>query len=260
MSLCLVADLGGLPMIDDGVKHSAIATLACAVRQRLDNKRQPLSAYLQPGLAKDCYRRASQRLVTELESIDPSPYDMQRIQGACDRIVEAVPQWKVQFALPLRWRRLVNDVASSSNPMIPQHIYLGERGLTSHRLPEYIVHEISHTWVGMIAEVAPLALPGEAVHVLPSGTTNKEIRQVMYALTFAATAVRFYRARIAQGQHHEQDRERLEWMEQYTSGCLDIVEPSALLLPNGRLMAESCRRILLPLKVIHGQRSTAFST
>jgi hypothetical protein len=56
---CLVADLGGLPMIDDKVNFSALATLACAVRQRLDNKRQKLAAYLQPELASACYRCAS---------------------------------------------------------------------------------------------------------------------------------------------------------------------------------------------------------
>lgn len=244
MSACLVADVGGLPMVDDCVKHSAIITLACAVRQRLDCKRKPLNHYLQPELARACYGRASSQPVTELESIDPLPDEMQLIQNVCDGIVAAVPQWKVHFALPLRWRRLVNDLASSSNPIIPQHIYLGGSGLSSPRLPELIVHEVSHTWVGMIAEVSALALPGEPVHVLPSGTANKEIRQVMYALTFAATAVRFYRARINQGQYHEQDSDRLQHLEWYTSGCLDIVESSELLLPNGRLMADSCRRIL----------------
>ena len=45
MSRCLVADLGGLPMIDDQVKTSVLATLTCAVRQRLDNNRQELAAY-----------------------------------------------------------------------------------------------------------------------------------------------------------------------------------------------------------------------
>jgi hypothetical protein len=244
MKACLVADVGGLPMIDDAVKHSAIVTLACSVRQRLDNKRRKLSEYLKPEVARSCYLEASVQPVTELESIDPSDDEMRVIQDSCAHIVAVVPQWKVHFALPLRWRRLVNDLSSSSNPVIPQHIYLGERGIRGSRLAEYIVHEVSHTWVGMIAEVAPLALPGERIHVLPSGTSDKEIRQVVYALTFAATAVRFYRERMRRGLQHPLDAERLQYLERYTAGCLDIVQPSELLLPNGRLMAESCRRLL----------------
>ena len=244
MKICLVADVGGLPMIDDSVKHSAIVTLACFVRQRLDNRRLELAEYLKPEVARTCYLVASVQPVTELESIEPSDEEMRLIQDICAHIVAVVPQWKVHFALPIRWRRLVNDLPSASNPVIPQHIYLGERGIRGPRLAEYIVHEVSHTWVGMIAEVAPLALPGDRIHVLPSGTSGKEVRQVMYALTFAATAVRFYRERIRKGLQHSQDAERLHYLEWYTAGCLDIVEPSELLLPNGNLMAKSCRRLL----------------
>lgn len=246
MSECLVASLGGVPMIDDGTNHGAILTLACAKRRKVDRNRQALAAYRDPLVSSACYRRASPQPVAELASVDVTAEDMRSIQAACALIVEAVPQWKVHFALPLRWRRLVDDIASSSHPAIPQHIYLGPRALDSVRLPEYVVHEISHTWVGMITEVVPLALPGAPVHVLPSGTLDKEIRQVMYALTFAATAVRFYRARIASGTHHAQDPDRLRELERYTQGCLDIVDSSDLLLPDGRFMANSCRHLLIP--------------
>jgi len=66
----------------------------------------------------------------------------------------------------------------------------------------------------------------------------------MYALTFAATAIRFYRARITSGPDHVEDIERLAYLERYAAGCLDILEGSELLLPNGRLMADSCHRML----------------
>lgn len=244
MSACLVADLGGLPMIDDAFKASAIATLACAVRQRLDNKRQPLEAYLQPDLAHECYRTGSRRPVAQMESMDPSPGDLVMVRLACADIVATVPQWRPHFSVPLHWRKLVTDMASSSNPMIPQHIYLGERGIRSHRLREYIVHEVSHVWVAMIAEVAPLAERSEAINVLPSGTAGKDIGQVIYALTFAATAVRFYRALVQADRHTAADVARLSDLEHYANGCLEIVEPSGKLNHNGTLVAESCRRIL----------------
>lgn len=244
MKQCLVADLGGLPMIDDAFKSPAIATLACAVRQRLDDKRQSLAAYLQPELARKCYRNASKQPMTELASVDPSSADMNAIRKACEDIVRTVPQWKTHFTLPLRWRKLLEDLSSSSNPRIPQHIFLGERGIKSHRLREYIVHEVSHIWVGMIAEVAPLAERSEPINVLPSGTAGKDIGQVIYALTFAATGLRFYRALIAAGRAAEADLERLRQLENYADGCLQIVEPSGKLTPNGAVMAASCRRIL----------------
>jgi len=244
VSECLVSDLGGLPMIDDNVKLSAIATLACAVRQGLDQKQQPLASYLQPELARECYRNACAQLVTELDSVEPTKKDMRIIQQACDAIVAIVPEWEAHFSIPLRWRRLITDILSSSNPIIPQHIYLGQSGIYGNRLAEQIIHELSHTWVGMIAEIVPLALPGEPIHTLPSGTMNKEIRQVVYALTFSATAVRYYRKRIAVSQNYPDDIERLKYLERYTDGCLKIVETSDKLLINGTHMAASCRRIL----------------
>jgi len=244
MNSCLVADVGGLPMIDDHVKTSAIATLVCAIRQRLDNRCQPLAAYLQPELARECYRNASAQPVTEHESIAMTDAELEIIRTACEAITETVPCWKVYFAIPLSWRRLIDDLFSSSNPLIPQHIYLGERCIRGRRLTEHIVHEVSHTWVGMIAEVVPLALPGGPLHMLPSGTPDKEIRQVIYALTFAATAIRFYRACIAKRQANPDDAARLRYLERYTAGCLEIVDSSDLLLPDGRLMVESCRRAL----------------
>ncbi|ASU38014.1 hypothetical protein hmeg3_06685 [Herbaspirillum sp. meg3] len=248
MNHCLVADLGGLPMIDEEVKTSALATLVCAVRQRLDNKKQPLTAYLQPELARDCYRHASTQPVTELDSIPLNKADIDTIQRTCKDVISIVPKWQSIFSVPLCWRRLVDDIFSSSNPLIPQHIYLGEGGISSPRLAEYIVHEVSHTWVGMIAEITPLAERSEPIHVLPSGTSGKEITQVIYALTFAVTAVRFYRAKIFAGCNTVDDGNRLTYLENYADGCLKIVEPSGKLTSNGIFIAESCRRFLSSLR------------
>ena len=243
MSRCLVADLGGLPMIDDQVKTSVLATLTCAVRQRLDNNRQELAAYLDPELARSCYRQVTQS-VTELDSIAFNDEDMALIQEACRSIISVMPSWKAVFSIPLRWRRLVVDIASSSNPLIPQHIYLGHSSVSSPRLAEYLIHEVSHTWLGMIAEISPLAERGEPIHVLPSGTTGKEIIQVMYALTFAVSAIRFYRAKLFLDECTIDDGQRLSYLESYAAGCLRIVEPSGKLTLDGMLIVDSCRRFL----------------
>jgi hypothetical protein len=248
MSDCLVAELGGLPMIDDEVKISALATLACAVRQRLDKRKHSLSAYLQPELARACYRHASTRPIIALDSVVLDRAEMERIQRACKHVISIVPAWKAIFSLPLCWRCLVIDMHSSSNPLIPQHIYLSKRSIGSSRLAELIVHEVSHTWLGMIAEITPLAERGEPIHVLPSGTSGKEITQVMYALTFAVTAVRFYRAKTFAGCDTTEDRRRLDYLKSYADGCLKIVEPSENLTFDGISIAKSCRRFLLSPK------------
>jgi hypothetical protein len=243
---CLVADLGGLPMIDDDVNFTTLATLACAVRQRLDNNKQPLAAYLQPEIARACYRHASSKPATELDSVAFEHADTEIIQHVCqDVIISTVPTWHLSFSIPLCWRCLVTDISSSSNPLIPQHIFLGKRSLGSSKLAEYIVHEVSHTWVGMISEITSLAKRSEPVHVLPSGTSGKEITQVIYALTFAVTAVRFYRAKVVAGCNTIDDDRRLSYLENYANGCLKIVEPSEKLTSDGALIVDSCRCFLL---------------
>ncbi|MGE8599684.1 MAG: hypothetical protein ACN6N2_10025 [Acinetobacter calcoaceticus] len=240
---CFVAKVGGLPLIDDQVQVSAIATVVCAVRQRLDNARQPIEAYLQPELASKCYRQASDS-ITEHESITMPNIEMGIVQKSCESIIKVMPSWEVYFSIPLKWKQLVQNIASSTNPIIPQHIYLGNRGIYSNRLEEYIVHELSHTWVGMIAEVAPLARQGASIHMLPSGTPNKEIRQVIYALTFATTAIRFYRTCIDKKISSLETIGRLRYLEKYALGCIGILDSSDLVLPDGRFMIESCRRLI----------------
>ncbi|WP_050461607.1 hypothetical protein [Herbaspirillum autotrophicum] len=244
MSYCLVAELGGLPMIDDEVKISTLATLACAIRQRLDNEKQSLAAYLQPELARACYHNAYTQPVTELDSVEMNKSDMEKILSTCKEVVSLVPKWQSIFSIPLCWRRLVGDIFSSSNPLIPQHIYLGKNSLNSPRLAEYIIHEVSHTWIGMITEIAPLAERSEPIHVLPSGTSGKEITQVMYALTFAVSAVRYYREKVASGCNTIEDNMRLIYLENYADGCLKLIEPSGKLTSNGIFIATSCHRFL----------------
>ncbi|MGC7530683.1 hypothetical protein ACPWML_16825 [Pandoraea pneumonica] len=204
----------------------------------------PLSKYLLPGIAADCYSRVRANGASDNESVELNDDEMVVVQSACKDIVSIVPEWRLAFAIPLCWRRLTIDILSSSNPLIPQHIFLGKSALESPRLSEYIVHEISHIWVGMFAEITPLADPDEPIHVLPSGTSGKDTRQVMYALTFAVTAVRFYRARVNREINNADDDSRLQYLERYALGCLDIAESSGKLTPDGVAAVASCRRYL----------------
>lgn len=244
MRTCLVSALGGVPMINDAVNASTLATLACAVRRKLDADKQPLVDYLQPELAIDCYRNAKIQPSLLPDSVAPNMDEMKVIQVICDDIVSVVPQWNAHFSIPIRWR-LMTECASLSNRLLPQTIFLGREALQSPRLPEHIVHEVSHTWVGMIGEVAPLATGYDPVYTLPSGTANKTTGQVIYALTFAVTAVRYYRARIGAGTGDSIEENRLRWLESYSKGCLQLLESSKNLLPNGAFIADSCRTFLL---------------
>lgn len=243
MKTCFVSALGGVPMINDSVNASTLATLACAVRRRLDSNKQPLADYLQPELAIDSYRNAKIQPSLLPDSVAPNAGEMKIIQAICDDVVSIVPEWRAHFSIPIRWR-VMSECASLSNRLLPQTIFLGREALQSPRLAEHIVHEVSHTWVGMIGEVAPLATGYDPVYTLPSGTMNKTTGQVIYALTFAVTAIRYYRERAAAGMIDSIEKSRLVWLESYSKGCLQLLESSKNLLPNGAFIADSCRAFL----------------
>jgi hypothetical protein len=242
---CLVTDLGGTPMLDDGFNASSLATLTAAVRRRIDGGRQNLEFYLDPEVARKIYLRSARRPVSQWDSVEMG-FELQcRLKRSCSELTTLIPKWSPFLSVPIHWRLMTGDLASSSNPVIPQHILLGHQAFAGHRiLHEHIVHELSHVWIGMIEEVAPLAMASEADVVLPSGTPGKDIRQVMYALTFGTTAMRLYRARNAAGVGNEAETNRLKWLDQYVRGCLDIATSSGKLLPNGFAIADSCARFI----------------
>ncbi|WP_141100919.1 hypothetical protein [Roseateles aquatilis] len=242
---CLVSEIGGAPFLDDGLQTSSLATLACAVRQRNAGNARPLNDYLQPSVARQCYLHTHAQPIPELPSTELAADNVESIQATCQRIVKIMPIWRGLFSLPIAWKLLGSDLISSSNPLIPQYIFLGRRAFNGPQpLEEIIIHELSHIWVAMIAEVAPLAAPTGPIYTLPSGTSGKNAVQILYAATFATAVVRYFRACVSSGNASDQEIARLKRRESYAAGCLDIISDSNQLLEDGRFLAASCKRIL----------------
>jgi len=249
VEVSLVSQMGGVPLIDDNVNFSGIATLACAVRRRLcqcdsDNLRE----FLDPVRAYACYQMAYSQLGLgpQRQSDDLTAEQALAVQAACQEILALTPQWRPAFAIPLRWRRVSEDIASSTNPRVPQTIFFGVRAFANPvLLQEHIVHELSHTWLGMIGEVSPLTYASHQNYVLPSGTPNKEYWNLLFALSYAISAIRFYKARQRAGRTKADEHARVQYLRSYSRGCIAQAraEPEKL-CPPGHDILESCRRYL----------------
>lgn len=243
----LVRQMGGVPLIDDDVNLSGIATLACAVRRQLGRVLDAnLREFLEPVRAYSCYQVAYPKLGPERPSEELAAEQAAAVQVACAEILAVAPEWRAAFAIPLRWRRVKEDIASSTCPRVPQTIFFGARAFANRvLLQEHIVHELSHTWLGMIGEVSPLTHPSHANYVLPSGTGNKEYWNLLFALSFAVTAIRFYTARHRAGRSEADEPARMQYLRSYSRGCIAQANAeSEKLCAPGRDILKSCLRYL----------------
>lgn len=242
-----VSQMGGVPLIDNDVNYVGIATLACAVRRRLGQEPNAnLREFLEPVRAYTCYQTAYPKLGPERLSEELTSEQVAAVEVACSEILIVMPEWRTAFAIPLRWRLVRENIASSTNPRVPQTIFFGAKAFTNIlKLQEQIVHELSHTWLGMIGEVSPLSYPSQANYILPSGTKNKEYWNLIFALSFAITAIRFYEARHRSGRFEDGDYTRIQYLKNYSRGCIAQAnsEPKKLRAA-GRAILETCQRYI----------------
>lgn len=68
---------------------------------------------------------------------------------------------------------------------------------------------------------------------LPSGTKKKDARGVIFAAHFAATVLKYLRAKVEKGVDIPCCLERIEYLKSYFSGCIHILNESALLDKTG---------------------------
>ncbi len=240
-----VRAIGGTPMVDPNVDTQTLFTLVCEKRRRIDGSLHPIHHYASPLEAKAVYVRASKgQAVDEYPSVDVSAGDLQKITDAMKEIAEVVPEWKNYLTIPIRWRLLTtSDVGSDTAPHIPQSVYFSEKVFrTREALREQIVHEMSHVWLSFLLEITPLTRDSDTNFVLPSGTRNKKLWQVILALCFAVSVAKLYRRLIAIGDNRPQHIERLRWVSSYAHGCIKTIRESGLLLDNGIEIINSCDR------------------
>jgi hypothetical protein len=246
----LVGQIGGVPMIDREVDVSVAASLAAAMRRRLSGTSGEIAGFLDPVRAYQIYQDAYPELSPERKSCDLLGSQSDEVQAAREEILDVMPEWRLAFAIPIRWRFVSEPILSSTNPRVPQTIFLGIRSFEdSVTLQESIVHEMSHTWLGMIGEVSPLTNASSETYVLPSGTGNKEYWNLLYALCFAVSAIRYYQARARAGRAAPSEAARIDYLRGYSQGCIDQAEkePEKLRAP-GRDIVDSCKRFLAALE------------
>ncbi|PSS57871.1 hypothetical protein [Pseudomonas sp. BBP2017] len=148
-----------------------------------------------------------------------------------------LPEWTELFELPINIHKLLTQQVSLTNPVLPQQMFLGEAAFTSMTdLEELLVHEMSHIWSSMIAEIYDFQLKGSSEnYILPSGTGGKNPRGVLLACLFAISAVNYHQRLLASGSVRARP-ERLGFLHQYFLKSLATLQASTELSEIGKLI------------------------
>jgi hypothetical protein len=219
---CL-ADLGGLPFLDDGFTARRLLTLTAAVRYA-GASRRGLADGMSPEQAGDWLSPARAFMLstasTPMPALPLTTPRRRQLTGTLAALAAGMPSWRVLLALPVRYARLspANGAISASSRDWPQHVLLAEEAFaTGRELAEQALHELAHQWLYLIEDIWPLQLPAAAKLTLPSGTRDRSPAEVLGAAHVAAVLIRFYR------------RHRSGWavgrvraLASYGTGCLDL--------------------------------------
>ncbi|MFK3969279.1 aKG-HExxH-type peptide beta-hydroxylase [Pseudomonas sp. NPDC087358] len=230
--------IGGLPFITDGSRPATLLTaVACSRRNAAPDAHEALIDYLDPENARVLFKRLARSQVDEFDSTFCSALEQQEIAAATVRIGRVAEAWRSFFAIPIRYRKLVQPMSSSTSALIPQTIYLGQRAFESHiPLEETLVHEHAHIWLNFVMEAYDLQTEdAPRDYVLPSGTSGKTLRGVMAAAHFAAVALKFYRSQ----NNNLPSTARQAYLHKYLAGCLDIAAQRPCFTPMGSLVARA---------------------
>lgn len=230
--------IGGLPFINDDAQATILLTaVACIRRNSEPDAHEVLADYLMPENARALYKHLARSQVDEFESTPCSSLERQKIAAATANVCQTNEGWRCFFAIPIRYRKLVQPMSSSTSALIPQTIYLGKRAFESNiPLEEVLVHEHAHVWLNFVMEAYDLQTEdAPRDYVLPSGTSGKTLRGVMAAAHFAAAALKFYRRQNNQSASSS----RQAYLRQYLAGCLDIASQRPSFTPMGSLVARA---------------------
>jgi hypothetical protein len=237
-----VSMLHGLPFIDDGFGSPILLAGAIAVRQR---------AALTAGLCVEGSVPADERWLLPERAVQmrpgakPIPHraltcgQRTMIADAIDRLRTEMPAWGPLFNLPVRYVGMEESSAaiSASSILWPQHILLGMAAFeTRNEVREQLVHEMCHQWLYLVEELWPLEPPGARRLILPSGTPDREPREVLGAAHVAAALVRLYRAVGADDQ--------IQMLLDYGRECLALLDEDTDLTDTGRFVAQRLKEAL----------------
>lgn len=233
----ILHELNGLPFVHPKFNSKKLLTLVAVVRKNIEPHEHPLTSYLHPDFAASLYHRHVEGAPSFPPHQELSNAERILVAESQSSLKALLPEWKDLFNLPVKIYKLLTSEVSLTNPVLPQQIFLGEAAFTTITdLEEFLVHEMSHIWCSLIAEIYDFQLKDSANdYTLPSGTGGKNPRGVLLACLFAVGAVNYHQRLIASGSARARP-ERLEYLHQYFLKCIETLQASAELSDTGKLI------------------------
>ncbi|MDF9775998.1 hypothetical protein [Pseudomonas baetica] len=233
----MLLEIGGLPFVNPMFNSMKLLTLVAVVRKNIEGSELPLTDYLQPDFATNLYNRHVEGAPMFPPHQPLGKAELYMLTEAKSNLKALLPEWTNLLELPIKIYKLTNQQVSLTNPVLPQQMFLGEAAFTTITdLEELLVHELSHIWSSLIAEIYDFQLKGSSNnYILPSGTGEKNPRGVLLACLFAVSALNYHRRLLAGGSERARP-ERLDYLQQYFLKSLATLKTSTELSETGKLI------------------------
>lgn len=221
----LWSEIQGVPFVDDTFHSSKMLTIVAAFRRVTARVEKPLAEFLNPEIACSIYGQSAHLATRELAYTPLSAVEHRIVQAASDSIATAIPSWSTLVRIPIRYYKLASEQLSLTNPLLPQTVFLSDRAIEDQfTLIETLVHELSHVWMGFICELFDFQKRDNTEqYTLPSGTSGKDMRGLIFASTFAASVLRYYRLADTIKPDDRVPR-RIDRLAKYFSGTIESLK------------------------------------
>jgi hypothetical protein len=236
----ILYEIKGLPFVHPDFNSKKLLTFVAVVRKNISEEDLHLTTYLQPDFATALYNRHVEgapefpphKMLSNAENF--------MLAEAQKNLKSLLPEWENLLDIQVNTHKMLNQQVSLTNPLLPQQMFLGEAAFTSITdLEELLVHELSHIWSSLIAEIYDFQLKDSSNnYILPSGTGSKNPRGVLLACLFAVSAANYHQRLLTTGSVRARP-ERLDYLNQYFLRSLETLKASDELSEIGKLITSS---------------------
>lgn len=221
----VVKVIKGLPFISTEFDANSLFTLTLLKRQSLDPTISlNLSDYSETEIARQIYASNAVCRPPHFDFNNLDRTSAYQVSSAIEDIKKKIPSWNLLLSLPVDFYYLTDQRPSSTSALIPQTIFLGKNAfINDDVLKETLIHEFSHTWLNLIIEIKDLMNTGKPLqYTLPSGTSGKNARGVLYAAHFSASAISYYQH--LQRRSKRVNVNRINYLCLYLDECLKLIK------------------------------------
>ncbi|MFU2328429.1 hypothetical protein [Pseudomonas sp. NFX98] len=235
--LNILDEINGLPFVNPDFNSKKLLTLVAVVRKNISGENLHLTAYLQPDFATALYNRNVEGAPELPPHKKLSNAEKFMLTEATKNLKFMLPEWESLLDIPVNIHKILNHQVSLTNPVLPQQMFLGEAAFTSITdLEELLVHELSHIWSSLIAEIYDFQIKDSSNdYILPSGTGGKNPRGVLLACLFAVSALNYHQRLLTTGSMRARP-ERIDYLNQYFLRSLITLKNSTELSEIGKLI------------------------